>query len=1187
MAPETSGTKRKVEAASSRFNTRQDAASTLYMNWCIVNYSMPIYKTLILIILARAYCCLADNYVTAGFEKNPYQFQVDNACYKLQSTNAAIRASAAETLGYLRAFDAADAVSSLLDDPSVPVRREAVMTLGLIGNRRHLSALADALDDTDWTVRQGASIALQNLTGMTFPFDGHAAESKRDAQAEHWRTWIKNLTPGKIPGDITILLESTSLYDRERAIRAIGALGGNGAQKRIIPLLSAYTRRDAKSREEKLYVQACIRSLGRLGGREATQLLINLLDRPQWAFYAADALGDCGGEYAAEALLAVYPDCALSLNRSGHRDKYGKRVKRIDPHDNAGLSCIDRIIRTPYSILLALSRIPFTNETTLVLLKKTVPRIIANMPNDFDATVAYEIEPWQMLTAYLLERASMRNTAVNAVFSVLGQPREVDTRVPYSDLLRALASHDFDPKMMRFAPYAGGMLTSLCRSEDDIPLLIPLLNHSNGWIKINTAKALMFLNAREAVDPIMTRLANARDDAEYGYSADFHRFYDLEKGDGYDEYNDPCPRYKEAFIRVLGRLGATNAIPLLHTYLTNANNVLEIQYAAAQALYELDTPEALSILKKAESNHPYHSIRLAAREALWKHGIMPDNIPGRERGSAIQQQTVPSGKPRTLAFIKGDHDPGNAYQIPRTYQAYTTTDSGPTYRLGRNIYTLTPVISNGVVTPVTLFTNGFVADIDVSYDGKRILFSRRGGSSDPWWHIFEINADGTGLRQITHGPYHDVQPAYMPDGRIVFSSSRIGVRDEYHGYLATGLTIMNADGSDIHCIGFNLGRDAEPCIAHDGKILFTRLELFYSRLKTEWNLLSVFPDGTKAQTLYGPERRDFWYKRIKGGDAQQPSRHRVLRIAQPQPYDTVRYIINSFSGPMLAGPGRYTERILQKHNRMAITTPYPLDKTTLLCAAGARPFLKHKDGSIITNRAGKAVRNTNAAVDYGLYYMNVSNGTLTCIYNDPATSEFEARPLQPRYVPQVLQTAQEMRKRSYTATIYCNSVFTTQEKLVKERGKYVRIVEGLPTVARHQTHMNGGIAWRNHGGAVGRILGTVPLAPDGSFQLVVPADRLFHIQVLDSDRRVVGNELIWQYARPGEAKGCIGCHEKPDSARPTRGMFSRGLQLQPIKCLPTGDEFLYRAKVWYKGHLPEEREERQRTVNSLNVIGRL
>ena len=78
-----------------------------------------------------------------------------------------------------------------------------------------------------------------------------------------------------------------------------------------------------------------------------------------------------------------------------------------------------------------------------------------------------------------------------------------------------------------------------------------------------------------------------------------------------------------------------------------------------------------------------------------------------------------------------------------------------------------------------------------------------------------LSLDGTGLEQVTTGPHHDVGPAYLPDGRIVFSSTRSGIRDEYHGYPCTILCIMDADGRNIHSISSNIGRDNEPSILAD------------------------------------------------------------------------------------------------------------------------------------------------------------------------------------------------------------------------------------------------------------------------------------------------------------------------------------------------------------------------------------
>ncbi|MFQ5808220.1 MAG: hypothetical protein ACE5JM_01265, partial [Armatimonadota bacterium] len=464
----------------------------------------------------------------------------------------------------------------------------------------------------------------------------------------------------------------------------------------------------------------------------------------------------------------------------------------------------------------------------------------------------------------------------------------------------------------------------------------------------------------------------------------------------------------------------------------------------------------------------------------------------------------------------------------------------------------------------------YVADCEVSWDAQRIVFARRGGDADPWWHIYQIRADGDELQQITSGPYHDVQPCYLPDGRIVFSTSRVGMRDEYHGYYATGLAVMRPDGSDIRHIGFNLGRDDEPSVLDDGRIVFGRLELFYSRLKTERTVHAVFPDGTHDVTLYGPERRDFWRRvTVRSGEkwwGEVPPRHRVLRLTQPQPYGPGRVLCASTGGLVLTGPGRYRETMVPHDSSMAVTSPYPLHDGRILCAATRRTFNRDE-------------------VDLGLYYLQVQTGKLTPLYNDPNAAEFEPRPLQRRPKPPVLAQSKAASGNAFTARFACQSIRASRESRVGRRGKLVRVVEGLPAVARHHTHRSSdGPAWKNHTGTHARVLGTVPVAADGSFYVEVPADRLIHVQVLDSDRRVVGNQQIWMYGRPGETRSCVGCHESPNTTPrvPTNGVPA-ACEVEPLRCLPTGGEFSYRAKFWNKGTLTDEGEERTRTVRAVNL----
>jgi HEAT repeat protein len=1155
-------------------------------------------------------CCIAltphakAGYLADRLKTDPFTWQVQDAVKRTDSASASVRAGAIEQIGFMRAYDRAGAVTQALSDPDAAVRREAAMALGWLGNADSVEPLLAALSDTDWTVRQAAAAALQNLTGVPFPFHALAAEEKRNEQISAWTSAFK---PSAVETAAIKALRNSNVdfFEKADRVRAAGTFKCVRVVTPLIEELRPYLTRNypadndaylytpqspaVDARPERAFVQAGLRALGRIGGRKAEAFLIDMLEsNVNWACYAAEALGDCGGPKAVEALLAAFPDYARQENHPQTFSSYDETIEQFPQHDAPHLSSMDRIPRVAYEILFALSRLDLSKNQKKVA--RISPSILATVPNMWDATMVYSEEPWAMVVGYILDQAGVRKQAVDAAFTALGiDGRELRSSFRLKDAFMKQARKNLAKLKSQHAPYAGEMLIA-CAQAEDIPDLLSLLPHESGWIRIEVAKALALLNAREAVVPLINLLENAKDDADYGYAMDFRRFTKTRvngfsgrlPGNGYDELNDPSPRFKEAYIRALGILKDPAAVPVLTRYLNNDRNALEIQHAAALALGDIATPPALDALKKAEAEHPVAVVKIVAREALWRNSIEPENILPAEKTELIRQQNVPAGLPKNLVFIKGEREPGNNEQFSKDMTAYSTTDGGPTYRLGRNIFSIETADPESSLRQLTDFTSGYVSDLEVSYDGKKLLFAHSTMDPEPWFHIYEMNADGTGLKQLTFGPYHDVHPNFMPDGRVVFTTSRSGIRDEYHGYPANGLAVMNADGSDIHVIGFNIGRDAEPVVGDDGKILFTRLELFYSRMKTEWNLLSVFPDGIKPVTHYGPERRKL-HNKIGGAAALAPPRHRVLRLTQPQSWNGAEYLLNTFKGPMIAGPGRNHETFLNRDNRWAITTPYKIDAETLLVAAGIRPLIT-KNKPEKGEKVGQA--DLFGSVDHGLYWMDVNTGRLTLIYNDPEMADFEARPVQPRNVPPVLPASPLTRSRAFSGTVYCSSAFITQDPYVKERGKYIRVVEGIPTITRHQSHNNGGIAWRNHGGAVGRVLGTVPLATDGSFSLELPSDRLFHLQVLDSDRRVMGNELIWQYVRPKEVKGCVGCHENPDDAPSMPAAFPLAQRQAPVQCFPYGDEMQYRAKMWFKGYAPDEREERMRTVNSVNIMGR-
>ncbi|MHC4110439.1 MAG: HEAT repeat domain-containing protein [Planctomycetota bacterium] len=1148
-------------------------------------------------------------------EVNPYDRQVGEMIERLKSPHADVRAGAAEALGFMRAYTTADLLVKALGDDSSIVRRQAVMSLAWCGGRPHVGALIGSLDDEDWTVRQAAWVSLTNLTGMEFGFDGLAKASVRSEQIKLWRRWWSKVPDGIIPNDVAALVRSTDREAVLRGLRALGSLGGEGATEMIIEVIAPHRSRDYNKIDnlDKHIVQAGLHSLGRLSDPEGFDVLISFLDTIGWVRFAADALGDFGDADAVTHLMATYPRFAKDLNR---------RLAKVFPEDDRarlGWNPEDRMYETPYAIALALSRLPLADSIDNTAAEQICVLLLANIPSDWDGGMLYEPEAFESVTAYLLERFGLRRAAIEAAFRAAPRkwkPNKYDApevgELTTDECLELLAMG-----MFQDVPFCAQWFPALCRDKQDVPRLIKLLDHSSGWIRINAAKALMFMGDKRAVEPIAKLLEESEPDAEYGFSGALE----------HAEYDNPMPRWREAFARALGRLGAADRVGILVKILEDERNCLDVQYAAALALDELGTSKALAALKRADAEHPFHTVRLVAREALWRRKIAQQERTGSTsvRRQSISAPNRDSRTPEAIVFIKGKNKMRTDFNLQSGLdpwrQTYTVTNSGPTMRVGQNLHIVRLGERGSRVTQLTHFKSGFVADCEVSWDAKKVIFARRlngderhagkvkyveaslrdkdrplfGGADDPWWRIWEINIDGSGLRQLTYGPYHDVQPAYLGDGRIVFSSTRIGMRDEYHGYPCTGLAVMNSDGSDIHCIGFNLGGDREPAVMDDGRIIFSRLDLFYSRLKTEFTIQAVFPDGTKNVTLYGPERRDLWYKMSQkskiNGWSESPPRHRVLRLTQPQQYDGSRFVCSSPAGLVLIGPGRHREQMIPHDPAMAVTCPFPLGGEKVLCAATIKEF--KVDGKVVRyateqfNRIkGKVELKSAVNVDLGLYIMDALTGKMTLIYNDPQAADFEARPVVARRPPPVLDEGELTRKDQYTAELFCNSARISQTARVRTRGRLVRIIEGIPIVSRHESQQNkGGHLWRNHGGTHARVLGTFPLAADGSFYAEVPADRLLHVQVLDSDRRVVGNQLIWVYARPGEKRSCIGCHEKRDTTT-LPNHFAQAARILPVKCLPSGDEFTYRAKAWLKGTLPDEAEERARVVRAVNLMGR-
>ncbi len=181
-----------------------------------------------------------------------------------------------------------------------------------------------------------------------------------------------------------------------------------------------------------------------------------------------------------------------------------------------------------------------------------------------------------------------------------------------------------------------------------------------------------------------------------------------------------------------------------------------------------------------------------------------------------------------------------------------------------------------VTFPITK-GKGDVRDLDVSPDGKKLVFSLRlpllanvQADQQPTWNIYEYDATTKTVTQLTNDTItsgHDISPHFLPDGRIVFASTRQTAtqavlldenRPQYPAQTERGfnpsepifaLHVMNADGTNIHQITFNTGHDFGLSVLNDGQIVFSRWE--HVNGVDEINLYRVNPDGTGLELYYG------------------------------------------------------------------------------------------------------------------------------------------------------------------------------------------------------------------------------------------------------------------------------------------------------------------------------------------------
>lgn len=458
-----------------------------------------------------------------------------------------------------------------------------------------------------------------------------------------------------------------------------------------------------------------------------------------------------------------------------------------------------------------------------------------------------------------------------------------------------------------------------------------------------------------------------------------------------------------------------------------------------------------------------------------------------------------------------------------------------------------------------------ISDPCVHWNGEKIIFA---GTEHPdsSWRIYEINSDGSGFRKLTFsnrnislsqfGPaaskfirYDDIDPCYLPDGRICFASTRYPSLS-FFGYRTTNLYVMNSNGSNLHRITTERNSAEEPSIDPiSGKIVFSRwwVNIDMPSEKTSngitrethlalsndignmWWAARINPDGSGMELYAGSfnSRNGLHsYKPVIMNDAK------LLSIFIPNTAMTqtsgspgIRWFNKGISRQHHIAGANMDD--LQSYNNLPndwgiMNPPFATDAISL------------PDGKILLSYSTQ-VENS----DYALYTVNLDGSNLQQVFDVPGKLELNADILQKRQVPPVIKDAvldisDELPPTLNPDTYFKNGAVRFDcENIFTNAGVDVPIVDAPPLTKFTRIKLFLNFQRTDSTGRDTAILYlNEPIQYSGGFWIpMIPADVPVFDQVVDSSGRVltgskgqISHLSGLNFGRPGTGTQCVGCH---------------------------------------------------------------
>lgn len=462
---------------------------------------------------------------------------------------------------------------------------------------------------------------------------------------------------------------------------------------------------------------------------------------------------------------------------------------------------------------------------------------------------------------------------------------------------------------------------------------------------------------------------------------------------------------------------------------------------------------------------------------------------------------------------------------------YFDTTNRPAYGTGKPGSLSVLSVRSGEVTHLLYDETGAMRGPQLSYDGKKVIFSYRKGGT-PHFHLYQINIDGSGLTQLTDGPYDDIEPSFLPGGGLMFVSSRAQRWVNCWSTHVGTLHRCNEDGTGIEMLSPNVEHDNSPWPLPDGRMIYTRWEYVDRNQLAYHHLWVANPDGTQQMIYFGNMHPDSVYidakpipgkpdevicirgpqhgKREHGGD--------VVTLSNRNGPDDLS-IVNRIATPADTNVNIYA------FNKTWYRDPYPLSEDCFLVTLNNQMRVMDMDG--------------NSEVLYELPWGRFIN---------------EPRPVTARARERIRPDTTDPSKATGTLILMNAAHGRNMDGIQPGEIKNLLVMETLPKPVNHTGSMEP-MSW---GGTftLERCLGKIPVEADGSAHMDLPAKRSLFFIALDENDRAVKRMQSFLTVMPGEVTSCLGCHEErtetPDSEsfKNLLALKRPPSQIEPVQNIP-------------------------------------